>query len=380
MTHARRMRTRLCGTPHARHPMAHIHHGNCGRDTSYALAQALVPIQSQPGHKICTRQQLRAVSAPFVLHTLCHSEATILAMRIAVTGAGGFLGFHVVHALLAAGHDVRALIHQRALTCACEQVRIQDIAALSAQHFAGCDALIHAAAFHGKDSVDAARMEHVNVAGTRAVLAAAIAAGVQRIVHVSTMGTCTPRADRGEACETDFVAITPRTTIYVRTKLAAEQMALAAEGAQVVVVNPSALVGAGDTTPSVTGRRIIEVLQGKRPRVHEGPVNHAPVSDVAAGILLALQCGVPRQRYLLGGANLDEAAFLALVCDAAKLPVPAAPKGSIIERLLRRRNPIPGNLRIQDAKAQSELGYAKSPLAAAFSAAVVDFRARCVAP
>lgn len=303
------------------------------------------------------------------------------AMRVAVTGAAGFLGSHVVRQLMAAGHDVRAIVHRRAATNT-DTVQLEDITALRAEHLAGCAVLIHAAAFHGNTVADAARMEHVNVAGTRAVLDAACAAitlGLRRVVHVSSMGTCTPRADRGVATETDTVSITPRTTMYVRTKLAAENMALATAGLEVVVVNPSALVGAGDTTPSVTGQRILEVLRGRRPRVHEGPVNYVPVMDAAAGVLLAVERGQHQQRYLLGGENLDEAAFLGFVCTAAGITQPPAPKGSIIDRLLRRRDPIPGNLCIDDAKAQRELGYRKTSLAVAFAATIADLRQRgCV--
>ncbi len=300
-------------------------------------------------------------------------------MLVAVTGAGGFLGGAAVRALLAAGHEVRALVRTRKVAAGID-ARSIELPLVGAEVFAGCDACVHAAAFHGLRVEDRQRMELVNVEGTRAVLAAARAAGIRRFVHVSTMGTCAPRADRQPATELDVIQPGPLTSHYARTKLAAERLALAAADLNVVVVNPAALVGSGDTAPSVTGRRILDVLHGMRPRVHEGPVNHASVEDVARGIVLALERGRVGERYLLGGSNLDENAFLDFVCAAAGVPRPALPRQGVLARLLQPRRPIPGNLAINDDKAVRELGYTKSPLEDAFRMAVADYRARGLAP
>jgi dihydroflavonol-4-reductase len=260
------------------------------------------------------------------------------------------------------------------------ETRVLDLPSVPSDALAGCDACIHAAAFHGLHLDDRARMESVNVEGTRAMLTAARAQGLRRFVHVSTMGTCAPRADRKPATEADVIQPGPLTSHYARTKLVAERLALAATDLDVVVVNPTALVGAGDTMPSVTGRRILDVLNGRRPRVHEGPVNHGDVDDVAESIVTALERGRSRERYLLGGKNLDEAAFLDLVCAAANIPRPAHPKQGVLARLLAPRRPIPGNLAVLDDKAVAELGHAHTPLAQSFQRAVMDFRARGLAP
>lgn len=300
-------------------------------------------------------------------------------MQVAVTGAGGFLGGAIVRALLRTGHEVRALVHKRP-PVGCQNTHVIELPLVPPDVFAGCDAVIHAAAFHGIHVEDRQRMELVNVEGTRSVLAAARAAGIRRFVHVSTMGTCAPRADRAPATELDVIQPGPLTSHYARTKLAAERLALAAADLDVVVVNPAALVGSGDTAPSVTGRRILDVLHGRRPRVHEGPVNHASVEDVARGILSALERGRAGERYLLGGTNLDESAFLDFVCEAAGIPRPEVPRQGVLARLLRPRRPIPGNLAINDAKAARELGYVHTSLADAFRTAVSDYRARGLAP
>lgn len=300
-------------------------------------------------------------------------------MLVAVTGAGGFLGGAIARALGAAGHEVRALVRTRKAAGALDS-RTIDLPVIGPEVFAGCDACVHAAAFHGLHLEDRPRMESVNVEGTRAVLAAARAAGVRRFVHVSTMGTCAPRADRQPATELDVIQPGPLTSHYARTKLAAERLAFAAADLNVVVVNPAALVGVGDTAPSVTGRRILDVLHGRRPRVHEGPVNHASVEDAARGIVLALEKGRVGERYLLGGTNLDEAAFLDCVCAAAGIARPEVPRQGVLARLLAPRRPIPGNLAINDDKAVRELGYAHTPLADAFRIAVADYRARGLAP
>lgn len=109
---------------------------------------------------------------------------------MAVTGATGFLGGHVVDRLLADGHTVRAFVRspgkaaplaERGVTLIAGQITDRTAAA---QAFAGCDVVLHiAAALDGAYGIQ----HHTNVEGTRAVMQAAADAGVRRVVHVSTI-------------------------------------------------------------------------------------------------------------------------------------------------------------------------------------------------
>ena len=140
-----------------------------------------------------------------------------------------------------------------------------------------------------------------------------------------------------------------------------------------VVVKPAAPVGAGDARPSATGRRILMALRGEVTPYPPGGVNHVPVRDVAAGHLLAAERGRAGEVYILGHAagNLDHAAFLRLVAEAAGVPALTPPAAG--------RDPagqLPAALTADPARAIRELGLPQSDLAAAFREAVVWYRSR----
>ena len=93
---------------------------------------------------------------------------------------------------------------------------------------------------------------------------------------------------------------------YKRSKYLAEQEVLkfASEGLPVVIVNPSAPVGAGDVKPTPTGQVIVDFMKGRMPAYIETGMNIVDVDDVAAGHLLAMEKGRQGERYILGCKNL----------------------------------------------------------------------------
>ena len=160
-------------------------------------------------------------------------------MRVYLTGAGrGFVGSHVVRALEGAGHEVRR-----------DWVDVRDLGSLT-RALANCDAVCHVGALYSY-TAPAAALEAVNVLGTLNVLEACRRAGVGRILHTSTCGTCGPVAGR-PATEADGPPEWELSVPYKRTKLEAERLALAA-GA--VCVNPTTPVGDGDYGPTPAGAR-----------------------------------------------------------------------------------------------------------------------------
>ncbi|MGH2859284.1 MAG: NAD-dependent epimerase/dehydratase family protein, partial [Solirubrobacteraceae bacterium] len=309
-------------------------------------------------------------------------------MRALVTGAAGFIGAHVVAALANGGADVRAF-DRRAIAGATPGVEpiVGDILDPDALRRAlqGCDAVFHLAALYSFHRADRARMREVNVNGTRAVLDAALRGPRRRIVHTSSCATCGPVPDR-RATEHDLPRGDQLRIPYRATKLAGEQLALRAAraGADVVVVNPTVPVGAGDLRPTPTGKMIADVAHGRaRAYLARSALNVAAVGDVAQGHLLAHEHGLPGNRYLLGGEDLSIRELFALVAQTAGLPSPriavpwtvarasatvahaaTAPFGHE-PRLLLLDEVLAGRLphRFDDAKARAQLGY--SPGAAA---------------
>ena len=294
-------------------------------------------------------------------------------MRAVVTGAGGFLGEHLLRALLEGGHQVTALLRPGGSRPICDvPCEEADLAggAVPAGVFGGADVVFHLAALYSEGEADTASMRAVNVGGTEAVLDAAARADVSRVVHCSTMGTCAPV--HGEEAITERGRPDPSASSpYHRTKLEAEDLALRERRLEVVVVNPAAPVGAFDRRPTVTGARILDILEGRWPRLLQGPVNHVCAAACVRGMVLAAEKGTPGERYLLGGEDLGPDELLRRVARAAGSEVPRRPW---LWRLRGKGRPAPGGFPVDDRKARRELGHDAADLDAAFVSAVDWFR------
>jgi len=296
-----------------------------------------------------------------------------------VTGANSFLGAHLIRQLLARGHQVRGLLRADSNDILLQDLPIQRIYGDLLQPGSwrsalnGCDALFHVAASFTHDPHLIARMEAINIRGAQALLEAALDAGVQRIVHTSTIGTVGQPAGKALATEETPFNL-PNPSAYVRSKRAGEQIALdlAQRGAPIMVVHPTAMLGAGDWRPTASGR-IVRAWMNQEPlRYMPGGINWTPVQDVAAGMILALEKGQPGRRYILGHAqgNLSEADFRALMARASGQPIPKTPKPSLKQRLRRLIKPSaskpagtsPQRLTCNPARAITELGMPQSDL------------------
>jgi dihydroflavonol-4-reductase len=291
-------------------------------------------------------------------------------LRVFVTGGGlGFVGGHVVRALVEAGHDVSA-----------DWVDVRDAAGL-AQVIDGAETVVHVAALYSY-SAPAPEMEAVNVNGTENVIAACRACGVRRLVHTSTAGTCGPVEGR-IATEEDSPPGWELAVPYKRTKLAAERLVLAAaaDGLDAVCVNPTTPIGEGDDTPTPTGRMVRGVASGRfRATMRGGGLNLVDVRDVAKAHVLALEHGRAGERYLIGGANLTLIEVFELIARAAHRPPPrlALPYSAVraLARfgLANRNEVVLAQLPawFSSEKASRELGYEPSPVDAAVERAVAS--------
>jgi dihydroflavonol-4-reductase len=250
--------------------------------------------------------------------------------RVMLTGATGFIGGHVAWSLVQHGYEVVALTRpgslmswrHDSLTTRNGDVRDADSVRAAMD---GCDTVVHAAAIYALWSRDPSAIYETNVQGTRNVLDAAVAAGVDRIVHTSTVGTTRFRKD-ASATELDIAGPQSIAGHYKRSKFEAERVALrlARTGAPIVIVNPTAPVGSADVKPTPTGRVIVDFLKGRLPAFVDTGLNFVGVDDVAEGHVLALEQGVVGERYLLGNAdgNLTLAELLIRLSKITGLPAP----------------------------------------------------------
>lgn len=230
-----------------------------------------------------------------------------------LTGATGFIGAAVARALLARGHAVRALVRRGSLRDNVAGLPLDLVegdltdAASLARATAGCRYVFHLAADYRLWAPDAAAMLRINVEGTTALMRAAKASGVERIVYCSSVAALGLTTDGTAADEDTPVVESGLVGNYKRSKYLAEQAVLAMvrnEGLPAVIVNPSAPVGPRDIKPTPTGRMILDAAAGRMPGYLETGINVVHVDDVAEGHLLALERGIPGERYILGGDNL----------------------------------------------------------------------------
>ncbi len=318
------------------------------------------------------------------------------------------MGSAVVRALLARGHAVRVLARpggdRRNLAGLPVEIADGDLndGASLGRALAGCRFLFHVAADYRLWVPDPERMLRTNVEGTRAIMLAALAAGVERIVHTSSVAALGLTKDGTPADEATPVSEDVIVGPYKRSKFLSEQAVLdMARERQLpaVIVNPSTPVGPRDIKPTPTGRMIADAASGRMPAYLDTGLNVAHVDDVAEGHLLALERGRIGEKYILGGENLSLAALLALVAEVAGRrpprlrlneavlwPLALASEGLArvagIEPLVTRDHLRMARKKMffSSAKAQAELGYAFRPAREAVADAIAWFRAHGMVP
>ena len=233
-------------------------------------------------------------------------------MKALVTGATGFVGGAVARTLVRRGIDVRVLARagadlQNIQNLPVERVEgdLRDPASLR-KSLTGCRQLYHVAAHYALWAKDPSIFYEVNVTGTKNLLEAARDVGTERIVYCSTIGAIGLPPGGGLGTEETPVSLEQMAGHYKRSKYLAEQevLTLAKAGLPVVIVNPSAPVGAGDVKPTPTGQIIVDFMKGRMPAYIETGMNIVDVDDVAIGHLLAMEKGRIGERYILGNKNL----------------------------------------------------------------------------
>lgn len=299
-----------------------------------------------------------------------------------LTGASGFVGRHLAP-LLAEQFHLRVLArpgqplpHLGDADVERIEGRLEDLESLR-RGVDGAAVVVHLAALVSFRREDREAMFAANTRGTSELAALARAAGVQRMVQVSTVGAVAFR-ERPEVVDEDApFNFAPLRIGYCDSKFAAERRLLdeCKRGLDAVIVNPPSMYGAGDRRKG-DGSLIGAVIDGRIRVAPPGGINVADVADVCRGIVAALHKGRRGERYILGGENLTGAQLLARIAEVvgrkppartAPLPLVRAASRALHwkERLFGSKPPMTSQVLqlagcfqwYSSAKAERELGW-----------------------
>jgi dihydroflavonol-4-reductase len=319
-----------------------------------------------------------------------------------VTGATGFVGAAVAKALLRSGQKVRVLARPNSdrrnlegLKVEIVQGALDDFASLP-KAVADCRYVFHVAADYRLWVPDPEIMFRVNVEGTRELMLAAQAAGVERIVYTSSVAVLGILKDGLADEETPSTAqdmIGPYKLSKFQAEAAVREL-IEEQGLPAVIVNPSTPIGPGDIKPTPTGKLIVQAARGRMPAFVDTGLNVAHVEDVALGHLLAARLGKIGRRYVLGGENLALSDILVEVARLTgrrpprlRMPhravLPIARGAEALARLTRREpfatvDAVRMSMKkmfFDSARAIEELGYAPRPGNQAIADAITWFKA-----
>lgn len=331
-----------------------------------------------------------------------------------VIGANGFLGSHVTRQLVAAGHEVRAMVREGANT--------RSIDDLELTRFYGdvFDTAVLRAAMDGVDDVyycvvdtrawlrDTAPLFRTNVEGLRNVLDVAVAQpDLRRFVFTSTYATVGRR--RGHVATEDDIVATRGLSDYVQSRVQAEDLVMryvAEAGLPAVAMCVSTTYGSGDWGRTPHGAFIAGAVFGKLPFTMDGiELEVVGVTDAARAMLLAAERGRIGERYLISERMIALTDVVRIAADEAGVP---APRRSISVPVLYALGAL-GSLRarltgkdaelslasvrmmraeapVDHSKAVRELGWQPRPVeesireAASFWAAMRDAKGRSTTP
>lgn len=324
-------------------------------------------------------------------------------IRVLVTGASGFIGRKLCLSLAEMGYDVVALCRDiehpyliRHRNIYVVKGDILDVESLE-KAMKDCFQVYHTAAMAKMWCKNEEDFYHVNVTGTRNVLACAMKMGVERVVHTSTCGVWGPTLNL-PVSENDPRAVGFPIS-YERTKYLAELEVkeFVKKGLEVVIVNPSRVYGDGPITDSNTVSKMVTgYIKGTWrfiPGDGKSIANYAFVDDVVEGHVAAMLNGRNGERYILGGEDVSFNGFFNTLKQITgkkrnlyKIPVSIIKAYSMLEFLKTKlfnltpfflpefADRLKCNQQYCSNKAITELNYQITPFAVGLGKTVNHFR------
>ena len=247
-----------------------------------------------------------------------------------VIGASGFLGSHVVKALVEQGRRVRVMFRESSDTRATDNLElervvgsIEDPDALQAA-MSGCHSVFYCVVDTRAWLRDPAPLYHTNVDCLRIVLDAALAAGVSRFIFTSTFGTI-GRNPAGVATEEDDFNWWDEAPDYVRCRVQAEQLLFEYQrerGLPAIACCVGNTYGADDIAPTPHGQMVKDAALGNMPFIWDGGGPSVGIRDAARALVLAEQRGRVGERYIIAERWVDYQELFSIAAQVAGRPAP----------------------------------------------------------
>ncbi|NNC95118.1 MAG: NAD-dependent epimerase/dehydratase family protein [Chitinophagales bacterium] len=308
-------------------------------------------------------------------------------MKIAVTGASGHVGPNLCKALIAKGHDVKAMYIDRESSLDNINVERSEGDILNFNYvksaLKGTEAVFHLACLIGIDGDPDGQIHRVNVEGTRNVVMAALDNGLKKMIHFSTIHSYNEIPSFEELNETrDKVGPDANPYDYSK-KLSEDEVYKGIEkGLDAIIVCPTSIMGPEDHEPSLLGQAMIDMYNQKVPALIPGGYDWVDVRDIVDGTVKAFEKGRSGETYLMGG-KFHSMKDLALMMEKAtgKLPPKymtpfwlaklGLPFMWLQSKFTGKEPPYSGevikifkkaNRCVSYAKAERELGYSSRPV------------------
>ncbi|MBN2157669.1 MAG: NAD-dependent epimerase/dehydratase family protein [Candidatus Lokiarchaeota archaeon] len=251
-------------------------------------------------------------------------------MKTLVTGATGFIGSNVVRELIKDGEEIRITLRKNSDTRNINDLDVEkvycDIRNRESVKNAlkGCDTLYHVAAYFAHWSPNTQLFYDINVEGTKTLLEEALSQGFEKVVYTSTSNTIGSHGAGNYVTEEAEFNGWKAKDHYAISKYLAEIEAkkICEKGLPMVIVNPTLVIGVGDSKPTPSGALIVDIANGDMPGYIEGAINVIDVEDVARGHILAAKKGRSGERYLFGNNNIYVGEFFNLIAEITGVKPP----------------------------------------------------------
>lgn len=226
---------------------------------------------------------------------------------ILVTGASGLVGMELVHQLLRSGEHVRILIHRKDSGISHPFLSrakgdVLDVAALE-EAMQGIEKVYHCAAVISFDPRQQEKMFKVNVEGTANVVNAALAAGVKKLIHVSSVAALERMQEDAEVTEASQWTPGSGGSFYGKTKYLAEMEVFRGieEGLPAAMVNPSIILGPADLDSFSTG--LFKTAYNNFRWYTRGSTGFVDVRDVVMAMMMLMESDISGEKFIINGSN-----------------------------------------------------------------------------